>query len=291
METALKPYETMNHETLEREYSPSSCIDDIMVFIDQYINESAKAREYLKGNFRPDVKYGPESRSYMDIFIPDGEGPFPVHVFIHGGYWQELSKNESCFAASNFVDHDVIFIALDYTLAPEANLFEIVDQTRRGIISILKTAHKFNGDADNITISGSSAGGHLVAEVLSINWSKYGFDSCPLKGGLAISGIYDLKPLVSTYVNDPLKMTVDDACQLSPLNHVPNESCPLIISYGENETSEFKRQSHEYMDACLRNGIECSYMDMPAVNHFDIALDLNKKDSPLFQAVLRQIKV
>ncbi|MDG1438749.1 MAG: hypothetical protein P8P98_07195, partial [Emcibacteraceae bacterium] len=108
----MKPYHHMDKETLEREYSPSSCIDDIMVFINEYIDESKKARDALKDNITVDVKYGPEERSHMDVFIPYGtkekqNGPFPVHVFIHGGYWQELSKDESSFAAPNFLDHDI----------------------------------------------------------------------------------------------------------------------------------------------------------------------------------------
>ncbi|MDG1859584.1 MAG: alpha/beta hydrolase, partial [Emcibacteraceae bacterium] len=188
----MKPYHNMDKETLDREYSPSSCIDDIMVFINEYIDESKNARDKLKDNLIADVKFGPEERSHMDVFVPKGNGPFPIHVFIHGGYWQELSKDESTFAAPNFVDHDIIFIALDYTLAPEATMQEIVNQTRRGIISILKNAHKFNGDTNNITISGSSAGGHLVAEVISTNWKNYGYDHCPLKGALVISGVFDL---------------------------------------------------------------------------------------------------
>lgn len=286
----MKPYHNMNHETLEREYSPSSCIDDIMVFINEYSEESNKAHTALKDIVTKDVKYGPEERSHMDMFIPEGEGPFPIHVFIHGGYWQQLSKAESAFAAPNFIDHDVIFIALDYTLAPEATMFEIVDQTRRGIISILKNAHKFGGDANNITISGSSAGGHLVAEVLSMDWQKYGYDKCPLKGALAISGIFDLEPLVKTYVNDPLKITVEDAHQLSPLRHIPNESCPIIFTVGENETSEFHRQTAEYREACNKKGIATSYVEMPVFNHFNIVMNLNDPDSPLFNAVLDQIR-
>lgn len=285
----MKPYRHMDLKTLGQEYSPSSCIKDIMVYINEYIDESAQARERLKNNARLDVKYGHEERSRMDVFIPSGDGPFPIHVFIHGGYWQELSKDESAFAAPNFVDHDIIFIALDYTLAPEATMPQIVEQTREGIISILKSAEKFNGDANNVTVSGSSAGGHLVAEVLSMDWKVYGYESCPLKGALAISGVYDLEPLVKTYVNEPLKMDVEEALKVSPLYHIPGDSCPIVFTYGENETSEFKRQTHEYMDACLRAGIDCSYLDMPSVNHFDIVMDLGKKDSPLFQAVLNQI--
>ena len=286
----MKPYHTMDHETLEREYSPSSCIDDIMVFIKQYINESKKAHRVLKDVMKPDVRYGPEQRSNMDMFVPKSNQLLPIHVFIHGGYWQELSKNESAFAAPNFIDNNVIFIAFDYTLAPEANLYEIVDQTRRGILSILKNAEKFGGDPDNITISGSSAGGHLVAEILSTKWKDYGFNECPIKGALCISGVFDLEPIVDTYVNDPLKMTKKDAYKLSPLHHISNQSCPIIFTVGENETSEFHRQNDEYMMACKEKGIKTSFVEMYGFNHFDIALDLNNKNSPLFQAVLDQIR-
>ena len=286
----MKPYHSMDHETLEREYSPSSCIDDIMVFIKQYIDESKKAHRILKDVMKPDVKYGPEQRSNMDLFVPKSDQLLPIHVFIHGGYWQELSKNESAFAAPNFIGNNVIFIAFDYTLAPEANLFEIVDQTKRGILSILKNAKKFGGDADNITISGSSAGGHLVAEILSTKWQDYGYRECPIKGALCISGVFDLEPIVNTYINEQLKMTKEDAYKLSPLYHIPHQSCPIIFSIGENETSEFHRQNDEYMLACKEKGIETSLVEMPGFNHFDIALDLNNRDSPLFQAVLNQIK-
>lgn len=285
----MKPYHSMDLETLEREYSPSSCIDDIMVFIKQYIDESKKAHNVLRGIMKSDIKYGPEKRSHMDMFIPKSDQLLPIHVFIHGGYWQELSKKESAFAAPNFIDHNVIFIALDYTLAPEATMYEIVDQIRGGIISIIQNAKKFNGDPNNITISGSSAGGHLVAEFLSTDWRKYDYNECPIKGALCLSGIFDLEPIVDTYVNEPLKMTKEDAYNLSPFYHIPEQSCPIIFTVGENETAEFHRQTDEYMKACSEKGIETSYVGMPLYNHFDIAMALNKKDSPLFQAVLQQI--
>lgn len=280
----------MDHETLEREYSPSSCIDDIMVYIKEYVERSKAARKKYSKNLKADVKYGPEERSSMDIYIPDGSGPFPIHIFIHGGYWQELSKNESHIAVDNFLDHNIIFIALDYTLAPQESVYHIIDQVRRGVVYVIDNASDFKGRPDNITISGSSAGGHLVAEIISSTWPVYGFQKCPLKGALAISGVFDLEPLIKTYINEPLNMNVEDAKVLSPLYHIPEESCPIIVTYGENETDEFKRQSHEYMDACLRAGLSCRYVDMPSVNHFDIVFALNDKHSPLFEAVLHQIE-
>ncbi len=281
----MNRYQTMDQATLEREYSPSSCIDDIMVYIQRYSDRSRVAYEKLAAQCQKDVKYGPEPRSAMDIFVPDGTGPFPVHVFIHGGYWQEISKAESVFAAPNFLDHKVIFIALDYTLAPEASLPEIVDQVRRGILWIQDNIDQYHGDKNNITLSGSSAGAHLVAEILNMDWAH----KCPLKGACEVSGIFDLRPLVDTYVNDPLGMTGEVATALSPQFHIPRDACPVIFSYGENETSEFKRQTQTYMAAWQDAGHEACYVDMPGFNHFDIILELNEKNSPLFQAILAQI--
>ncbi|MBL4801393.1 MAG: alpha/beta hydrolase [Emcibacter sp.] len=279
----------MDQETLTKEYSPSSCIDDVMVYIRQYEEQSRAADEKLDTQCHRDIKYGPEKRAHMDIFMPRGQGPFPVHVFIHGGYWQELSKAQSSFAAPNFLDHDIIFIALDYTLAPEASLFQIVDQVRHGILWILDNIAHYGGDKHNITLSGSSAGAHLVAETLAMNWVAQGYDHCPIKGTCQVSGIYDLRPLVQTYINDPLHMTIEDANALSPQFHIPESACPVIFSVGGNETNEFKRQTHDYSAAWQKAGHQASYVQMPAFNHFDIILELNNKNSPLFKAVLAQI--
>lgn len=284
----IKPYENMTKETLEREYSPSSCVDDIMVHIQDYSDLSEAARLKLSSQYQADVKYGPAPREYMDIFIPKGKGPFAVHVFIHGGYWQELSKAESAFAAPNFLEHNSIFIALDYSLAPEASLFEIVAQARLATLWILNNIEKYGGDNNNITLSGSSAGAHLVAEILNIDWTSHSYDHCPLKGACAVSGIYDLRPLTQTYINDPLRMTLSDATALSPIFHIPKKSCPVIFSVGGNETSEFKRQTQDYMTAWQKAGHEASYVAMPAFNHFDIILELGNKNSPLFKAILSQ---
>ena len=178
----FKPYENMTKETLEREYSPSSCVDDIMIHIQDYSDLSRAAHLKLSSQCQANVKYGPAPREYMDIFVPKGEGPFAVHVFIHGGYWQELSKAESAFAAPNFLDHNIIFIALDYTLAPQESLFEIVAQVRSAALWILNNIAEYSGNKDNITLSGSSAGAHLVAEILSMDWASHGYEYCQSRG-------------------------------------------------------------------------------------------------------------
>jgi len=280
----MNHYHIMGKEKLEREYSPSSCIDDIAVPLGKYSSLSRAARVNLKDQCHRNVKYGPEERAHMDIFIPKGDGPFPVHIFIHGGYWQELSKAESSFAAPNFLDHNIIFIALDYTLAPDASLSQIIDQVRQGMRWIVGHIDAYGGNKDNITLSGSSAGAHLVAEILSGDEGH-----CPVKGACMVSGIYDLRPLVLTYVNDLLGLSMAEAIEVSPQFHIPKAACPVIFSYGSNETDEFKRQTEIYKAAWQKAGHKASFIPMAGFNHFDIILELNNRNSPLFRAILDQI--
>ena len=120
-------------------------------YINRYINESAAAREKLKDNAILSMKYRAEERSVMDIFLPKNTDKsaaktYPIHIYIHGGYWQELSKDESAFAAPNFTDHEIIFIALDYQLAPKATMAEIISQTQHGVVAAIKSAKYFHGD-------------------------------------------------------------------------------------------------------------------------------------------------
>ncbi len=292
MQTLSKMVKIMteaNKTALEREYSPSSCVDDIGVFIDEYIQQSALMRKTYAANLYENLHYGDAPRAMMDVFVPSGTGPFPVHVFIHGGYWQALSKAESIFAAKNFLDQGIIFIALDYTLAPDANLAQITSEARAGALWVLREISRFGGDATNITMSGHSAGAHLLAEIIAMDWPGAGFETCPLTGAALISGVYDLRPLVQTYINDALGMSDEDAATASPLLHLPQSACPLIFTHGDNETDAFKQQTKIFHNALKEKGFESEYMPMAGFNHFDIILELADPKSPLFVAIMQQM--
>lgn len=278
-----------NPTPLEREYSPSSCVEDIGVYIRQYVQRSAKMRQLLANNLHENVAYGSAPRTNMDIFVPDGKGPFPVHVFIHGGYWQELSKRESAFAAANFLDHNVIFMVLDYTLAPEAKMTRIVAEARAGVLWVLRNIARYGGDPDNITVSGHSAGAHLLANCIAMDWQSQGFKICPLSGAALVSGIYDLRPLVSTYINDALGLDVPSAVAASPLLHLPQSACPMAFSVGENETNAFKKQTSDYRAALRAKGMDSTFIAMPGFNHFDVVLELANAQSALFEAVMERM--
>ncbi|MEE2709506.1 MAG: alpha/beta hydrolase [Gemmatimonadota bacterium] len=258
-------WEQMNIEELEREYSPSSCIDDIQVYIDGYIHLSKEAEAL--GPVIKDIAFGERPDERLDLF-PSEQKNAPLLVFIHGGYWQELSKNESTFAGPGFVRQGVSYAAVNYTIAPAGTLEQMVDQCSRCISWLYENAEAYGCAKDNIILAGHSAGAHLAVMAMIRLLEKF---PCPLvKCGVLISGVYDLRPLLRTYVNAPLKLDETRARHLSPMFADLSGIPPAIVCWGENEPSEFKRQSQEFSAALEAAGRTARCFEVTGCNHFDI---------------------
>ncbi|MEE9414834.1 MAG: alpha/beta hydrolase, partial [Acidimicrobiales bacterium] len=157
----------LSNAELEREYSPSSAIGgDFSQYVEAYIarSEAARTQCFNAGSTLIELRYGSDVSQSVDLVVPAaGVGPVPLLVFIHGGYWQLLSKRESFFAATACLDQGIAFAAVDYTLAPTASLDEIVNECRRALRLLGESATEYGYDQHRIFIAGSSAGAHLTA--------------------------------------------------------------------------------------------------------------------------------
>jgi len=273
------PWRHMSHAKLEQEYSPSSCVDDFMVYIHDYINHSKAAVEQL--DYQRNLAYSDNEGELLDYFPaqvkPNEQPSAPLVIFIHGGYWQELSKNESCFMAPSLVKQSINLAVVDYTLAPEASINQMIAQCCRAVAWLLQQTQELGFDANQVIIAGSSAGGHLAASVLqAAQQNLHGLTPTSIAGAILLSGVYDLRPLVNTYVNEPLKLTDEGATALSPGLYSNQGLPPCVIAYGSNETPEFKRQSEEFNQQLLSDGVTSQCIEMPQRNHFDIVFDLSQ---------------
>lgn len=286
-------YATFDQEALDREYSPSSRIDDIDVYLTQYRQLSMKAVESARGVglVEPDVRYGEAEAETLDLFLPPQRHAAPLQVYIHGGYWQQLGKEDSSFAAPMFQAQGAAFAALNYTLAPHKSLTEIVEENRRALAFLYREAERWRIDRRRLYLSGSSAGAHLVMMMLTTDWPRYGLPKEAIRGACAVSGVYDLEPVRLSYVNDKVRMDETEARRNSPSRIPLRSSCPIVLAYGDNETAEFKRQSDEYREVLERDGHNVSFLAVPKRNHFDVILDLCDADSALGRAALTQMEL
>ncbi len=284
----MKIFREFDQQTLDAEYRirDSIPLDQFEGIIKRYSDDSAAARENL--NCETDVSYGDDPDEIMDIY--PGPGDAPIFVFIHGGYWRMLSQKESSLMADNMVANGAAFATLNYSLAPAASLDEIVRQCRAALAWIYNNAEKYGVDRNRIHVGGSSAGGHLVGMMLAGGWhGEFGVPDDLIKSACALSGLHDMEPIRLSEVNEWLQLDEASARRNSPIHNLPSRGCPLIVAYGGNETSEFKRQSNIYADAWKSAGFECEIFEMPNHNHFDMPFDINEPDGILAKAVLRKM--
>ena len=237
------------------------------------------------------IHYGPGEDETLDLFPIPKLSNTPLFIFIHGGYWRMLSKNESSFMAPNLVNHGVAVASINYTLAPEADIDQIVSECRRSIKWLYENVESYGIDPDQIYVGGSSAGGHLTGMMVAGGWQEqYGLPLDVIKGGVPISGLFDLEPIVKCFVNEWMKMSIEDGLRNSPDQNLPELGCSLIVAVGSNETDEFRRQSKDFADLWKNKGCLAHYLECEGINHFNAPLELCKPDSELTQKLLAMIK-
>ena len=295
-------YQHLSPQDLQNEYSPSSCVGDIGPYIQQYITQShsAKTRARAEGSVRENLSYGSHPDEVLDLYLPTEGNTQKLQVYIHGGYWQELSKEESAFAATTFQREGCYFAVIDYSLAPQCSLSEIVAQVQRALVYLYLQADSLGFKSSEMYISGSSAGAHLAMMMLYTQWQSY-FPSglsapeSMVQGVCAVSGIYDIRPLLYTTINEPLQLSEDEVSAFSPLFlplPEPDAIPEIIFAYGDNETSQFKCQTHamaERLESLAGEPIKYPVMEIAGRNHFDVIVDLANIDSWLCRQVLSQM--
>ena len=271
----------------EEAYSPSSCIGgNYLPFMKAYAvqSQAARAESLAMGARWHALRYGALPSQRIDVCVPASTKlatQTPANrqpgllVFIHGGYWQELSAQDSQFAAAGCVHQGVAFAAIDYTLAPQASVGDIIAECRAALVLLAREAGALRFDAQNIVVAGSSAGAHLAAMVALPGWKPSGGGVAPMvRAAVLVSGIYELEPLVGTTINAALGLDPATAQAHSPALLPLAGFARSLVVWGDNETGEFKRQSHDFAGQLVAGQSVCDVLEVAGRNHFDVILDL-----------------
>jgi arylformamidase len=202
------------------------------------------------------VAYGPTEIEKLDIYRT-ARPRAPVFVFIHGGRWQVGSSRRSAYSAEMFVDRGAHFIAPDFINVGEAggDLRPMAEQVRRAIAWVHRNAESFGGDPNRLYIGGHSSGGNLCAVALVTDWQRdFALPADTVKGGLCMSGQYDLKPVRLSWRSSYIRF--DDAMEdaMSPIRHLDKLNAAVTVTYGTFETPEFQRQGRDFAAAIKAAG-------------------------------------
>ena len=205
-----------------------------------------------------EIAYGAGEREVMDLFSAGDDAP--VAVFLHGGYWQALDRSWFSGLAPALLAHGVSLAVPSYDLAPAVRLGHILRQVRRAADAVRART------GVRPVVFGHSAGGHMAACLLS---------EARASAAVAISGVFDLGPLIPTSLNIALRLDPTEAAALSPIHWpAPNGSTPggtiLDCVVGADESPEFLRQSRMMADLWRAQGVDTRYEALPGLNHFTV---------------------
>jgi arylformamidase len=273
-------YRGMDRAALDAAYNNGAAVPEAPRYRADWAARSERMRARHAATM--DIPYGDAPRAKLDLFLadlPSGARRAPTLVFIHGGYWQMNAKENFAFIAEGPLAHGINVASLGYTLAPEAGMDRIVGEIRAGVAWLAENIARHGGDPQRLYVSGWSAGGHLTAMAM---------EDRRVRGGLAVSGIYDLEPIRRNYLNDKLGLDVATARRNSPLFHLPEAAGRLVVTVGGAELPELQRQSAEYFAAWTAQGLAGDFVAMPDDNHFSVIEALARPGGRLV-AALRQL--
>jgi arylformamidase len=233
------------------------------------------AANYRKQHQPRTIAYGPSPRNRIDFFPEDEEGG-PIVVFIHGGYWQALDGSSFSHCARGLNVHGIGVAIPTYDLCPGVTVDAIISQMRAATRELARLGRP-------LVMSGHSAGGHLAACMLATDWPAV--DAALPKqlviAAYAISGLFDLAPLVETSINKALRLDEVSAKAASPLFWTPPEGTRLDAVVGARESAEYVRQSRSIVEQWATAGVKTRFGMVADANHFTAIAPLADPDSPM----------
>lgn len=271
--------QAMTANDLEAEYRAALRVPEYLEIYARW--RAASAAERRTARVELDLPYGPGERQRYDLFHA-GERPAPLVVFIHGGYWRMGDRHDCEFVAHalNAAGIDVAFPS--YSLCPTVSVMQIVEELRQCLAALWIRTAQFP------VVSGHSAGGHLTAAMLATDWSKLpGVPADLVRAGCAISGVFELAPLIATSINADVRLDHETAAAASPVFwQPPSRGRAFVAAVGGDESSEFHRQSRTMVETWAGAGVATEYLSVAGANHFTVVEELAKPDSALFARVV-----
>jgi arylformamidase len=273
----------------EAEYNNRARVPEHPEIFARWARDAAAYREEAAQQRRAElgILYGPPPRQTIDLFLPAEGGAAPLALFIHGGWWRSLEPASFSHMARGLNQHGVAVAVAGYDLCPQVKIADIIAQMRQAALYLWQRFGR------RLTVYGHSAGGHLSACLMATDWKGLNPLAPPdlVPTGHAISGVFDLLPLVHVSMNQDFGLDAVEARRVSPVAWDVPAGRVLDAAVGALESSEFLRQSRAIADTWRQAGAETRYEEIPAANHFTAIDPLADPASPAVKRLLELVMI
>lgn len=260
----------------ETEYDNRARVPEHPQIFAQWTRDAAAYRAQLAGPRYEQLTYGPSPRQTIDLF-GSGRGDAPLAVFVHGGWWRSLEPAMFSHLAAGLNAHGIDVAMPGYDLCPQVRILDIVEEIRAAVLMLWRRFGK------RMMVYGHSAGGHLTAALLATDWTarEPTAPSDLVPAGYAISGVFDLAPLVHISPNQDFRLDDAGARAASPLLWPAPRGRTLDAVVGALESREFLRQSRDMAEAWGKAGVTTRYEAIAGTNHFTVLAPLTDPNSAM----------
>ncbi len=263
---------------LDIEYDNRARVPQFQEILDQWQREARQYRD--TADCQLDIAYGDHERQKTDVFGYKKDDKKPLVVFIHGGYWQALGRETFSHVASGLNQRGFGVLLPSYQLCPAASIDDIITDLR------LLCAWAWREFERKLVVTGHSAGGHLAAAMVATDWAGFDLPDNLVNAGLGISGLYDLRPLMATKLNETLGLDEPSARKTSPLLWPTPIGKRFEAWVGGNESAEFIRQSDTVAACWSGAGALTHSVKAPNKNHFTVIGDLTDAHSDMTNMIV-----
>ena len=303
--TQTHPWSRLTREETDRQYNPTLWTrrlptDDLLpTHVELTTRKSQEYRAKL-GTGRSTLAFGEgEFAGEIDVFRTDAVlDHAPIVFYVHGGWWQWFSKEQFSFLAEPFNRREMAVYMPGYRMAQDWHngrpIESIVEQMEHALAATLRDADAKKAPA--IYLIGHSAGGHIVSMLRRMDPKKYGLPeqaTKKVKAVFSLAGLFDLRYLLDSFINDEIGMTLESAQAMSPLLAEPDadvDRCPLHLVVPEHDTAEFFRQTKEYHNKLLGEGQRAHLKVAYNRDHLDIIERLVDEDDALLNHLIEQMR-
>jgi arylformamidase len=252
----------------EAEYNNRARVPEHPEIFARWIREAEDYRaETLKaGRAELGLSYGDTPRQLVDLFFSSAGEAAPLAIFVHGGWWRSLDASMFSRMARGLNEQGATVAVVGYDLCPNVAIADIIEQIRRACLFIWQRYSR------PMLLLGHSAGGHLASAMVATDWASL-YPKAPadlVPAGYAISGVFDLEPLIGISVNQDLKLDAAEARKISTVNWPLKPGRRFDAVCGALESSEFKRQSRTLAEVWDRAGAATRFGEIAGTNHFTV---------------------
>ena len=191
-----------------------------------------------------------------DVYVPEGAGPFPAVIVVHGGGWDRRDRSDMTGISEKLARRGYVAVNIDYRLAPTHLYPAQLDDTRAAIRWVRAHAPALRVDPRRVGGWGYSAGGHLVALAgMAKSGAADALQAVVAGGTPSDLPHYPVSPIITRFIGAPFAQQRESWRDASPVTHVDRGDPPVFQYHGTWDKLVYVDDAYTFKSALDAAGV------------------------------------